>query len=92
MNTETIQEVQITVQGGFSPAVVRVAKGRPVRLVFDRHEKSPCSSEVVIHGLGLRRALTPFSKTTIEFTPDHTGTIPFSCGMNMLRGQIEVEG
>ena len=34
------QEVTVTVEGGYSPSVVRVKKGRPVRLVFDRKEKT----------------------------------------------------
>lgn len=92
MNTQIIQEVQITVDGGYSPSVVRVAKGQPVRLVFDRREKSPCSNEVVIGEFGIRRTLPPFAKTTVEFTPDRAGTFSFACGMNMLRGRIEVEG
>ena len=46
------QEVTITVEGGYSPSVVRVKKGRPARLIFDRKEKSPCSDEVVISDFG----------------------------------------
>jgi Cu+-exporting ATPase len=92
MNTQQTQEVDITVDGGYSPNVVRVAKGKPVRFAFDRREKSPCSSELVIAAFGIRQTLAPFARTVVEFTPDHIGTFPFSCGMNMLRGQIQVEG
>lgn len=92
MNPQNIQEVQVTVDGGYSPSTVRVAKGQRVRLVFDRKEKSPCSGEVVIHEFGVRRALAPFAQTAVEFTPSRAGTFPFACGMNMLRGQIVVEG
>jgi len=49
------QEVCITVEGGYSPSLVRVKKDAPVRLVFDRKEKSPCSDEVVISEFGVRR-------------------------------------
>lgn len=92
MSNQQIQEVQITVDGGYSPAVVRVTTGKPVRLVFDRQEKSPCSNELVIGGFGIHRTLAPFAKTVIEFVPGQSGTFAFTCGMNMLRGQIEVEG
>jgi plastocyanin domain-containing protein len=85
------QEVDITVEGGYSPSVVRVKKGQPVRLVFDRREKSPCSDEVVISDFGIRRFLKPFEKTVIDLTPTKTGSYEFACGMNMLRGRIEVE-
>lgn len=87
-----VQQIDIAVEGGYSPSVVRVQKGKPVRLVFDRREKSPCSEEVVISQLGVRRFLPPFERTAIEFTPDVPGAIDFACGMNMLRGRIEVEG
>ena len=85
------QEVRITVEGGYSPSVVRVKKNAQVRLIFDRQEKSPCSEELVISGFGIRRFLKPFEKTVIELTPTAAGTFEFACGMNMLRGRIEVE-
>ena len=40
-------EVRIVVRGGYDPATVRVPAGKPVRLLFDRQETSPCSEEVV---------------------------------------------
>ena len=86
------QEVTIDVEGGYSPSLVRVKKGAAVRLVFHRKEKSPCSEELVISELGIRRFLKPFEKTVIEFTPVEAGRFAFTCGMNMLRGNIEVEG
>ena len=86
------QEVNIDVEGGYSPSMVRVKKGAAVRLVFHRKEKSPCSEELVISELGIRRFLKPFEKTVVEFTPVEAGRLAFTCGMNMLRGNIEVEG
>lgn len=86
------QEVTISVEGGYSPSVVRAKRGQPLRLIFDRKEKSPCSDEVVISEFGVRRFLKPFEKTVIDVKPTKTGTFEFACGMSMLRGQIEVEG
>lgn len=88
--TNGTQEVSITVEGGYSPSVVRVRTGSPVRLVFDRKEKSPCSDEVVISAFGVRRFLKPFEKTVIDLTPTKAGAFEFTCGMSMLRGRIEV--
>lgn len=85
------QRVSITVEGGYSPSVVRARKGQPLRLIFDRKEKSPCSDEVVMSEFGVRRFLKPFEKTVIDITPSKAGTFEFACGMSMLRGQIEVE-
>jgi plastocyanin domain-containing protein len=86
-----VQEVTIAVQGGYSPAQVRVKKGTPVRLVFDRQETSGCSEEVVIPEFGIRRFLPAFQKTAVEITPQKAGTFDFTCGMSMLRGKLTVE-
>lgn len=86
-----IQEANITVEGGYSPSVIRAKKGQPLRLVFDRKEKSPCSEEVVIGDFGVRRFLKPFEKTVIDLQPAKAGVHEFACGMNMLRGRIVVE-
>ena len=86
------QGVLITVEGGYSPSVIRLKQGAPARLVFDRKEKSPCSEEIVINEYGIRRFLKPFEKTPVEFTPTKAGKYSFTCGMSMLRGEIEVEG
>lgn len=85
------QEVTVIVEGGYSPSVVRVKSGVPLRLIFDRKEKSPCSDEVLIGEFGVRRFLKPFEKTVIELTPAKPGSYEFVCGMGMLRGRIEVE-
>jgi plastocyanin domain-containing protein len=43
------------VEGVYWPAALRAKKGKALRLVFDRRDKPPCSEEVVIGGLGIRR-------------------------------------
>ena len=87
----TSPEVVIRVQGGYEPAVIKVKRGAPVKLVFDRQEKSSCSEEVVIPDFGVRRFLPAFDKTEIEIKPEQTGTYEFTCGMGMLRGKLIVE-
>ena len=86
-----VQEVAITVKGGYEPATVRVRHGQPVRLVFDRQETSSCSEEVVVGEFGIRKFLPAFKKTIVEFTPRKAGTYDFSCGMGMLHGKLIVE-
>lgn len=87
-----VQEVSITVHGGYDPAEVRLKKGVPVRLVFERQETSGCSEEVVLPDFGIRKFLPAFQKTTVELTPDRAGSFEFTCGMSMLRGRLVVEG
>ncbi|HEU0300809.1 MAG TPA: cupredoxin domain-containing protein [Longimicrobium sp.] len=89
--TGGVQEVTIAVLGGYSPSQVRVKKGTPVRLVFDRQETSSCSEEIVIPGFGIRRFLPAFQKTVVEISPEKAGTYDFACGMSMLHGKLIVE-
>jgi P-type Cu+ transporter len=42
-----VQTVEITVKGRYSPNLIRVESGKPVRLRFDRQESSDCTAKVV---------------------------------------------
>ncbi len=86
-----VQEILVTVKGGYSPDVIRVRKGIPLRLVFDRKEAGDCSSRVVFPDFHVSKTLAPFARTTLEFTPDKAGEFGFACGMNMLHGTLIVE-
>ncbi len=86
-----IQEVKITVRGGYSPDIIRVQKDVPLRLIFDRQEAGDCSSRIVFPDFHASKTLAPFAKTTLEFTPDKAGQFGFACGMNMLHGTLIVE-
>lgn len=89
-NASGLQEIKITVKGGYSPDVIIVRKDVPVRLNFYRDETSSCSERVVFSDFGIVRDLPAFKTTVIEFTPDKTGEYAFACGMNMLRGKLIV--
>jgi len=90
--TETgAQEVNVTVKGGYSPDVIVVKKGSPVRLNFYRDETSSCSEQVVFGDFGIAKELPAFKTTPVEFTPDKSGEFIFACGMNMLRGKLIVQ-
>src|SRR3972149_7386672 len=86
-----VQEIVVTVKGGYSPDIIRVRKGIPLRLIFDRQEAGDCSSRVVFPDFQASKTLAPFAKTTLEFTPDKAGQFGFACGMNMLHGTLIVE-
>jgi plastocyanin domain-containing protein len=86
-----VQEIKVTVKGGYSPDVIVVKRDAPVRLNFYRDETSSCSEQVVFGDFGIARDLPAFKTTAIEFTPDKTGEFTFACGMNMLRGKLIVE-
>ena len=90
--TATAQEVEIEVKGGYDPGVVRLKRGQPARLVFNRQETSPCSEEIVIPAFGVKQFLAPFKKTVVEILPKDAGTFDMTCGMAMLHGKLMVEG
>ena len=89
--SEGIQEANITVKGGYSPDVIVVKAGRPVRLNFHREETASCSEEVVFPDFNKKATLTPFKIIPIEFTPEKPGEYGFQCGMGMLKGKLIVE-
>lgn len=86
-----VQQIKITVKGGYSPDVVVVKQGRPVRLDFYRDETASCSEQVVFGDFGIARDLPAYRSTTVEFTPQKAGEFTWTCGMNMLRGKLVVE-
>ena len=86
-----IQEIKVTVKGGYAPDVIVVKKDIPVRLNFYRDETASCSEQVVFSDFGIAREWPAYQTTPIEFTPDKTGEFNFVCGMNMLRGKLIVQ-
>ncbi|MBD2307259.1 cupredoxin domain-containing protein [Chroococcidiopsis sp. FACHB-1243] len=87
-----IQEVTVTVDGGYEPRLVVVSAGQPVRLNFYRKDPSSCLEEVRFPDFHIAQELPLNRVTPIEFTPDKPGKYEFTCGMNMFRGAIEVQG
>jgi plastocyanin domain-containing protein len=91
VNEGGVQEIDITVKGGYSPDVIAVKRGTPVRLNFYRDETSSCSEQVILSDFRIARDLPAFKTTAVEFTPDKSGEFPFTCGMNMLHGKLVVD-
>ncbi len=89
--TNGVQEVLITVDGGYRPDRVIVNSGEPVRLSFHRLDSNSCLDEVLIPDFGISTRLPVGQTTTVEFTPTKIGEYAFTCGMRMFRGVIEVK-
>ncbi len=89
-NTD-LQEVLIKVKGGYSPDLVIVKAGRPVRLNFQRQETAACSETVIFPDFQKSANLPPGEIVPIEFTPEKPGEYQFNCQMGMLRGKLIVE-
>ena len=86
-----VQEVAVTVKGGYSPAVIEVERGKPVQLSFYRDEENSCSEELLMPDFSVRRDLPAFKTTLVELLPQQAGTFEFTCGMGMLRGSLVVK-
>lgn len=86
-----VQEMTVTVKGGYSPSVIRAQQGVPLRLTFDRQEAGDCTSRVVFADFGASKTIPAFGTATLEFTPDKVGEFGFACGMNMIHGTLVVE-
>jgi plastocyanin domain-containing protein len=86
-----VQEIDITVKGGYSPDVVVVRQGARVRLNFYRDETASCSDRVIFGDFRIARELPAFKTTPVEFTPESAGEFTWTCGMNMMRGKLVVE-
>jgi plastocyanin domain-containing protein len=85
------QEAMILVKGGYTPDVVVVQHGRPVRLNFRREESAACSEMVVFSDFGKSAMLPEGEIIPIELLPDKPGEYAFSCQMGMFRGRLIVE-
>ena len=85
-----VQEVDVTVKGGYQPASIVAEAGRPLRLNFTRREATPCGEEVVLPDFGRRAHLPENATVEIEITPPKPGEYEFTCGMNMYKGKIIV--
>ena len=88
-NEET-QEIVSEITGYGYPNI-SVKAGIPVKWVIkaDSSDLNGCNSRIVIPELGIEKQLQS-GENIIEFTPDHTGTINYSCWMGMIRAKINV--
>ena len=85
-----VQVIEVTVRGGYQPALVTAEAGRTVRLNFTRREASLCGEEVVLPEFGRRAHLPENETVSVEVTPREPGEYEFTCGMNMYKGRLIV--
>lgn len=83
--------VDIIVEGGYSPEVIAISKGKTTKINFIRKDPNSCLEEVVLSDFKIKKFLPLNKKVVIELTPQKIGEHPFSCGMNMYHGKILVK-
>lgn len=91
LTTGGYQEAMILVKGGYTPDLVVVQRGRPVRLNFRREETSACSEMVVFSDFGKSARLPEGEVVPVEFLPEKPGEYEFTCQMGMFQGRLVVE-
>jgi uncharacterized protein len=74
---------------GYQPARFTLIRGVPVKWTINATQITECNKRIVVPSLGLEFDLKP-GPQTIEFTPEKTGLVPWSCWMGMIRGQFDV--
>lgn len=91
LTTSGYQEAMVLVKGGYTPDVIVVEHGKPVRLNFLREETAACSEMVVLADFGRSAKLPEGEIVPVEFVPEQPGEYEFTCQMGMLRGKLIVE-
>ncbi len=86
-----VQEVAVTVKGGYTPDIIVVKAKQPVRFHFTRQESSSCSEMVLFPDFNQSAKLPQGEDVVVEVTPEKPGEYGFQCQMGMLRGKLIVE-
>lgn len=81
----------IVVDGGYTPEVITIPKGKTTTLNFIRKDPSACLEEVVIGDFKIRKFLPLNKKVSIDVKPEQAGEISFGCGMGMFHGKLIVK-
>lgn len=85
-----IQTVSITADRlGYNPSVIYVQKSIPVKWIINGNEITSCNNQIIVPSLNIQKNLE-LGENIIEFTPEKTGDINYSCWMGMLTGVIRV--
>jgi sulfite exporter TauE/SafE/copper chaperone CopZ len=91
VDDKNFQVVEMRIlSSGFSPNVLRLKKGVPVRWKIFGDQVSSCTNKIIVPSLNISKKINK-GENVIEFTPDTVGEIPFSCWMGMVRGKFIVE-
>lgn len=84
-----VQEIRITADyKGYTPNVLYVEKGIPVKMIIDGKKLTSCNNQIIIPEFNIIKVLKQ-GENIIEFTPT-SNDISFSCYMGMINGTIKV--
>ncbi len=88
---DKVQTTTITVSNsGYTPKQITLKKGILTKLKLITNNVQSCSRSFTIPALNINKLLPGTGETTIEFTPQETGPLAFSCSMGMYTGRFNV--
>lgn len=87
-DADGIQRITVDTSNGYNPNVIKLKAGVPAEITFK--QASGCMAQVMSEQLDFYEDLTTGDKT-VKLDGLTAGTYDFSCGMQMVFGQIVVE-
>ena len=83
-----VQIIESTLTGGRYPNIT-VTAGIPVRWIIQvpKGALNGCNYRMLLNTYGITHTFSE-GENIIEFTPEKTGTVPYTCWMGMIRGNI----
>jgi hypothetical protein len=89
--TGGVQDVTITVKNnGYTSSANTLKRGTPVRLTLATNNTQGCARAFTIPDLNISKVLPVTGSETIEFTPQKSGRLAYSCSMGMYTGAFTV--
>lgn len=84
--------IKILVENGvYEPSHIKIPAEKTVKLLFIRHDPTPCAETVSFPQLNMSYALPINQTVEVIIPPQKSGEIDFTCQMGMYRGKIIVE-
>jgi len=87
-DADGVQRITVNTDGSYDPNVIKLKAGVPAEITFKA--ASGCMGQVMSEDLGFFEDLTSGDKT-VKLDGLTAGTYEFSCGMQMVFGQIVAE-
>ena len=86
---EQVVEMSVTSRG-FEPSIIRIKQNIPVRWKIMGDSVTGCTNKIIVPDLNIAKDIQS-GENIVEFTPQKTGPVAFSCWMGMVRGRFVVE-
>lgn len=88
---DDIQQIDVDVNGGYSPERIVLKRGVPATLNFTRRDPSSCLDRVVFPDFGINRELPKGEQQSIQIDTSKAGEYQWACGMDMFHGKLIIK-